>query len=114
VGTAAARRKFTPEFMNRIDKLLVFRPLGDSELRRILDIELQLLHRRIQKLDPDRLFVLSLSESAKDHLLREGTDVKYGARMLKRTIERRLVHPLCNLMASGQVCAGDIVSVDYD
>jgi len=114
IGAAAARRKFTPEFMNRIDKLLVFRPLGECELRRILEIELQLLHRRIQKLDPERIFVLSLTDGAKDQLLLEGTDVKYGARMLKRTIERMLVHPLCNLMASKQLYAGDIVCVDYN
>ena len=53
--------------------------------------------------------MLSLTQAAKDHLLQEGTDVKYGARMLKRTIENKLVHPLCNLMASKQVNAGDVI-----
>ncbi|MBZ5728897.1 MAG: AAA family ATPase [Acidobacteriia bacterium] len=113
IGVAAARKKFTPEFMNRIDKVLVFRPLGDAELRRILDIELKFIQSRVQIANPERLFVFSLTQSAKDHLLREGTDVKYGARKLKRTIERALVHPLSSLLASDQVRAGDIVRVDY-
>ena len=114
IGVAAARSKFTPEFMNRIDKVLVFRPLGDVELRRILEIELRLLQKRIQNVKPERLFVFTLTEPAKDHLLREGTNVKYGARELKRTVERKLVNPLANLLTSEQVRAGDIIRVDYD
>jgi ATP-dependent Clp protease ATP-binding subunit ClpA len=114
IGVAAARSKFTPEFMNRIDKVLVFRPLGDAELRRILEIELRLLQKRIQNVKPDRLFVFALTEAAKDHLLREGTNVRYGARELKRTVERMLVNPLANLLTSQQVRAGDIIRVDYD
>jgi ATP-dependent Clp protease ATP-binding subunit ClpA len=113
IGVAAARSKFTPEFMNRIDKVLVFRPLGDAELRRILEIELRLLQKRIQNVRPDRLFAFTLTEPAKDHLLREGTNVKYGARELKRTVERMLVHPLSNLLTSDQVRLGDVVRVDY-
>jgi ATP-dependent Clp protease ATP-binding subunit ClpA len=113
IGLAAARSKFTPEFMNRIDKVLVFRPLGDAELRRILEIELRLLQKRIQNVRPDRLFAFTLTEPAKDHLLREGTNVKYGARELKRTVERMLVHPLSNLLTSDQVRLGDVVRVDY-
>jgi ATP-dependent Clp protease ATP-binding subunit ClpA len=78
-GVEAARRKFTPEFMNRIDKTVVFRPLGDAELRRILALELNMLQQRIFKSPNGTRFVLRLADAAKEHLLREGTDVKYGA-----------------------------------
>jgi ATP-dependent Clp protease ATP-binding subunit ClpB len=113
IGVSAARRKFSPEFMNRIDKILVFHPLGESELRRILDLELESVQRRILAMGPDRLFVLSLTDAAKDYLLQQGMDIKYGARHLKRAVERALVHPLANLIASEQVRRGDLVKVHY-
>jgi ATP-dependent Clp protease ATP-binding subunit ClpB len=114
-GTEAARRKFTPEFVNRIDKIVVFQPLGEAELRRILDIELNMVQERIfGAADPSRHFVFTLSEGAKGHLLNEGTDMKYGARHLKRAIERLLVQPLSNLIATEQVRGGDLIRVDHD
>jgi ATP-dependent Clp protease ATP-binding subunit ClpA len=113
-GVEAARRKFTPEFMNRIDKVVVFRPLGESELRQILGLELNILQHRIFNAPSGAPFVFSLTCAAKDFLLREGTDMKYGARHLKRAIERSLVHPLSNLIATEQVRGGDLVKVDYD
>jgi len=114
-GVEAARRKFTPEFINRLDKIVVFKPLGEEELRKILDIELRLVqHRVLNSAHPDRAFVFSLTPAAKNHLLAEGTDVKYGARHLKRAIERLLVQPLSNLIASEQIRGGDSVRVDFD
>ncbi len=114
-GVEAARRRFTPEFMNRLDKIVVFRPLGEDDLRRILDIELGMVQRRVlQSGAPDRSFVFRVSDPAKDHLLAAGTDVRYGARHLKRAIERMLVQPISNLVASGQVAGGDLICVDYD
>ncbi len=113
-GVEAARRKFTPEFMNRIDKVVVFKPLGEPELRRILDLELGQVQQRIMLSPSEKSFVFTVSESGKDFLLEEGTDVKYGARHLKRAIERLLVHPLSNLMATSQVGAGDWIQADYD
>jgi len=113
-GADAARRKFTPEFINRLDKIVTFKPLGTSELKRILDIELNMVQQRIFNTSPDRSFVFKASESAKDFLLKEGTDLKYGARHLKRAIERLLVQPLSNLIATDQVRGGDCVHVDYD
>jgi len=113
-GVEAARRKFTPEFMNRLDKVVVFKPLGDSELKRILDIELNMVQQRIFNSSPDRAFIFHASESAKNFLLREGTDVKYGARHLKRAIERLLVQPMSNLIATEQVKAGDWLRIDFD
>ena len=114
-GTAAARRKFTPEFVNRLDKIVVFKPLGRRELREVLDIELGLVQNRVLSApDPENHFVFQVSESARDHLLHEGTDMKYGARHLKRAIERLLVQPISNLVASGQVHGGDLIRVDFD
>jgi ATP-dependent Clp protease ATP-binding subunit ClpA len=112
-GVEAARRKFTPEFMNRLDKIVVFKPLGECELRRVLDIELNLVQQRIFNSIADRPFVFTISDSGKGFLLREGTDMKYGARHLKRAIERLLVQPMSNLIATEQVRGGDWIRVDY-
>lgn len=113
-GVNAARHKFTPEFMNRIDKTVVFRPLGVPELRKILQIELNVLQQRIFNSVVHAPFVFSLNEDARDFLIAEGTDMRYGARHLKRTIDRELVHPFSNLIAAGQVCGGDLVCVLLD
>ncbi len=112
-ATEAARRKFTPEFINRLDKIVVFQPLGLSELRRIVDIELEAVQRRIATQPPDRAFAFEVTEAGKQFLLEQGTDVRYGARHLKRSIERLLVQPLAGLIASGQVSGGDLISVDH-
>jgi ATP-dependent Clp protease ATP-binding subunit ClpB len=112
-ATEAARRKFTPEFMNRLDKIVVFQPLGKVELRRIVDIELEAVQRRIANQAADRSFEFAVTEAGKNFLLEEGTDVRYGARHLKRSIDRLLVQPLASLIASGQVRGGDELSVDH-
>ncbi len=113
-GVEAARRKFTPEFMNRIDKVVVFKSLGQPELRRILDLELAQVQQRIFESPSERSFVFTVSEGGKDFLLGQGTDVKYGARHLKRAIERLLVHPVSNLIATEQVTSGDWIQADLD
>lgn len=113
-GVEAARRKFTPEFMNRIDKTIVFKSLGQSELRRILNLELAQVQQRIYQSPAQRSFAFTVSEPGKDFLLQEGTDVKYGARHLKRAIERLLVQPISNLIATDQVAPGDWITVDLD
>jgi ATP-dependent Clp protease ATP-binding subunit ClpB len=112
-GVDAARRKFSPEFMNRLDKIVVFRPLGQEELRKILSLELQSIRERIGR-DSATAINLDVSEAGQDFLLEEGTDARYGARHLKRTLERLLVQPLANLMATGQIQAGDWVGVELD
>ncbi len=109
----AARRKFSPEFMNRIDKVVVFRSLKEHHLRQILDLELQAVQDRIMT-SAGTKFVFQCSDAAKDMLLREGLDFKYGARHLKRAVERFLVYPLSNLVATSQVGLGDLVYVDLD
>src|SRR5579863_4392051 len=113
-GVEAARRKFTPEFMNRLDKIVTFHPLGKEQLRKILDIELNLVQQRIFNGSTDRAFVFTLTDGSKNFLLDEGTDLKYGARHLKRAIERLLVQPISNLIATDQVRGGDWVRVEFD
>ena len=108
----AARRKFSPEFMNRIDKVVVFRSLRDSHLRQILEIELTAVQDRIMRGSGEK-FIFKCTEEAKKFLLDEGIDFKYGARHLKRAIERFLVFPLSNLVATGQIGLGDLLIVDY-
>jgi ATP-dependent Clp protease ATP-binding subunit ClpA len=113
-GIAAARRKFTPEFINRLDKIVVFNSLGAEELRRIVDIELEMVQQRIQTAAASKPFLVNVTDSAKEFLLIEGTDFRYGARHLKRAIERLLVQPLSNLMASGQIHQGDCIRVTHE
>lgn len=109
----AARRKFSPEFMNRLDKVVVFHPLRYVQLEQILDIELEMVQRRV--LDTARgQFLFRVTPDARAFLLREGTDLKYGARHLKRAIERHIVYPLANLLATDQVRLGDILCIDWD
>jgi ATP-dependent Clp protease ATP-binding subunit ClpA len=108
----AARRKFTPEFMNRIDKVVVFKTLRSEHLEQILEIELGMVQQRILTASAANQFVFSCTPKVKSFLLHEGTDPKYGARHLKRAIERNLVFPLANLVATGQVKLGDFIRVD--
>ena len=89
----AARRKFTPEFMNRIDKTVVFKTLRDEHLAQILDIELGMVQQRVLMAAGTNQFVFNCTAPVKEFLLKEGTDPRYGARHLKRAIERNLVFP---------------------
>ena len=109
----AARRKFSPEFMNRLDKLVVFRQLKRAELETVLDIELGLVQKRVLDTAANK-FLFRVTDSGREFLLQEGTDQRYGARHLKRAIERYLVYPLANLLATQQVNLGDLVRVDWD
>ena len=113
-GIEAARRKFTPEFINRLNKIVVFRSLGNEELRRIVDIELEMVQQRIQTAAAGKPFLVSVTDSAREFLLMQGTDFRYGARHLKRAIERLLVQPLSNLIASGQIHLGDCIQVSHE
>src|ERR1700674_4466468 len=113
-GIAAARRKFTPEFINRLDNIVVFKSLSNEELRRIIDIELEMVQQRVQTAAPSKPFLFVVTDAAREFLLAEGTDVRYGARHLKRAIERLLVQPLSNLIASGQIHRGDCIRVTHE
>lgn len=107
----AAHKRFTPEFMNRIDKTAVFKPLGINELKRILDLELNDVGNRLfSKVKANG----QISESAKDFLIKKGTSMEYGARYLKRVIDREIVYPLANLISSRQLREGDCARVTYN
>jgi len=109
----AARRKFSPEFMNRLDKVVVFHPLGNEQLQEVLDIELGQVQQRV--LDTAKgQFLFRVTPAGREFLLQEGTDKRYGARHLKRAIERHVVYPLANLLATDQVNVGDLVCIDWD
>jgi len=112
-ASEAAKRKFAPEFMNRIDKVVVFHPLRSEQLEQILEIELGMVQQRVLETAKGR-FLFRVTPAAREFLLREGTDLKYGARHLKRAIERHIVYPLASLLATEQVCLGDVISIDWD
>jgi ATP-dependent Clp protease ATP-binding subunit ClpB len=112
IGEEAARRKFPPEFFNRLDKIVVCKALGEVELRCVLDLELNVVRECLFAAAGARPLVLTTSDTARDLLLREGADLRYGARHLKRAVERLLVQPLSNLLASGQIRGGDFLFAD--
>lgn len=112
-ASEAAKRKFAPEFMNRIDKVVVFHPLRSEQLEQILEIELGMVQQRVLETAKGR-FLFRVTQPAREFLLREGTDLKYGARHLKRAIERHIVYPLASLLATEQVRLGDVISIDWD
>src|SRR3954468_18906276 len=109
----AARRKFSPEFMNRLDKVVCFHPLKREQLEEVLDIELGQVQQRVLETAKGQ-FLFRVTGPGKDFLLQEGTDQRYGARHLKRAIERHVVYPLANLLATEQVHLGDLVCIDWD
>src|SRR6266403_1632356 len=109
----AARRKFSPEFMNRLDKVVVFHPFRRDQLEKVLDIELGQVQQRVLETAKGQ-FLFRVTDAGRDFLLQEGTDQRYGARHLKRSIERHVVYPLANLLATEQVHLGDLVCIDWN
>jgi len=107
----AARRKFSPEFMNRLDKVVVFHPLKREQLEEVLEIELGQVRKRVSD-SMTSPFLFRITSEGRQFLLQEGTDQRYGARHLKRAIERYLVSPLARLLATAQVRPGDVLLID--
>jgi ATP-dependent Clp protease ATP-binding subunit ClpB len=107
----AARRKLSPEFMNRLDSVVVFHPLKRDELDEVLEMELGQVQKRISD-STARPFLFRMTNKGRQFLLEEGTDQRYGARHLKRAIERFLVGPLARVLATEQVRSGDMLIVD--
>ncbi len=102
------KSRFRPEFLNRIDEILEFAPLEKSQLRRIVDVQLHSVRRRLG----ERRVTLDVSDAAKDFLAAEGYDPAFGARPLKRAIARLVVDPLARLLLTGEVKDGDAVAAD--
>jgi ATP-dependent Clp protease ATP-binding subunit ClpB len=103
----AVRRAFRPEFLNRLDEIILFNRLGRAEMKRIVDIQLQ----HLQKLLAERKIVLRIDDQAKTWLANTGYDPVYGARPLKRVIQRQLQSPLAKMLLSGVIKDGDTVDV---
>jgi ATP-dependent Clp protease ATP-binding subunit ClpB len=106
--TAALQREFLPEFLNRIDEVIVFHPLGRKEIRQIVDLQLT----RLEKQLIENGYQLTVSDRAKDLLAEEGYDPVYGARPLKRVIQQRLQNALANRILSDEFPAGSTINVD--
>ncbi|HZU37589.1 MAG TPA: ATP-dependent chaperone ClpB, partial [Gemmataceae bacterium] len=104
------RQHFRPEFLNRVDEIVVFHALSEEHLRHIVDIQLANLRRRLE----ERKIQLELSDSAKDFLVRIGYDPHYGARPLKRAIQKEIETALSRRMIGGEIRDGQTVMVDYD
>src|SRR3979490_1528604 len=109
----AARRKFSPEFMNRLDKVVCFHPLKREQLEQVLEIELEQVQKRVLQTAKGQ-FLFRVTAPGREFLLQEGTDQRYGARHLKRSIERHVVYPLANFLATEQIHLGDLVCIDWD
>jgi ATP-dependent Clp protease ATP-binding subunit ClpB len=102
------RMAFRPEFVNRIDEIVVFEPLGRDEIRQIVDIQLAGLQRRLA----DRKLSVTLTDGARDYLANKGYDPAFGARPLKRLIQREIQDPLAMKLLSGDIKDGDTVEID--
>jgi len=107
----AARRKFSPEFMNRLDKAVVFHPLKRAELDEVLEIELKQVQKRVLD-STTRPYIFRITNEGREFLLQEGTDHRYGARHLKRAVERYVVCPIARLLATAQLHPGDVLLID--
>ena len=101
---------FRPEFINRVDDLVVFHPLDKEQIRSIVDIQLAYLHDRLA----DREMKIVLSDSARDKLAEAGFDPVYGARPLKRAIQQQVENPLAQEILQGKFKAGDVIQVGVD
>ncbi len=106
----ALRAHFRPEFINRIDEIIVFHPLNRQQMKQIIDIQVQGLLRRLE----ERKIHVTLTDAAKDWLVREGYDPAYGARPLKRAIQRSVLDPLAMRVLDGEFREGDRIRVDAD
>jgi len=101
---------FKPEFLNRIDDIIIFRPLGKEQITKIIDIQLESLRKHLA----DRKITLELTPAARDALFKEGYDPAFGARPLKRAIQNLLANPLALRMLEGDIQSGDHVTADVN
>ena len=105
----ALREAFRPEFLNRIDEIIVFEPLTERELEQIVGLMLNEVRKRLS----DRHVDFTVTEAAKAELVREGFDRVYGARPLRRTVQRQIENPLAKAILAGEFSDGDIAQVDF-
>jgi ATP-dependent Clp protease ATP-binding subunit ClpA len=112
IGTSAVKRKFSPEFINRIDAIVTYQPLDAPSLEAIVDQQIMELEQHIENRLGDDAFELDVSAEARAWLLRKGTSDEYGARELKRVLLRHLTQPLAAMVAAGEIQPEDLVRVD--
>ncbi len=112
IALASVRKKFSPEFVNRIDAVITYQPLDPESLATILDQQISELQRHVNTRLGDRYFNIEVPFESRQFLLRKGTSPEYGARELKRTIHRHLTQPLATLVASGKIDPGARVRVE--
>jgi len=104
------KKRFRPEFLNRVDETLIFERLTEKHIAKIVDIQLEIVRKRLA----ERKIALTLTEKAKSHLAKEGYDPDYGARPLKRLLQREVVDPLAKKLLAGEFKEGDAVTADFD
>jgi ATP-dependent Clp protease ATP-binding subunit ClpA len=114
IGMNAVRRKFSPEFVNRIDSVITYQPLRADALRIIVDQQIEALAQHIENRLMDRAFEIDVKDGARGFLLRKGTSDEYGARELKRIILRHLTQPLAAMVSNGAILPGDVVEVEEE
>src|SRR5262249_26850553 len=104
------RREFRPEFLNRVDEIIVFHALSEEHLKQIVEIQLHRLRQRLE----ERHIALQLTDAARELIVRTGYDPSYGARPLKRALQKRIETPLGRLLMQGAVRDGQTVRIDVD
>jgi ATP-dependent Clp protease ATP-binding subunit ClpB len=107
---AEVRATFRPEFVNRVDEIIVFQPLGRDEIAQIVDIQIRMLQRRLE----GRKLVISITDAAREYLANKGFDPTFGARPLKRLLQREIQDVLAVKLLSGELLEGDEVEVDAE
>ncbi|HTM49827.1 MAG TPA: AAA family ATPase [Bryobacteraceae bacterium] len=112
IGLTAVRKKFSPEFVNRIDAVITYQPLDSQSLSAILDHQIRQLQSHVNSRLGQRCFTIEVPQESREFLLKAGTSSQYGARELNRTIHRQLTQPLATMVATGQISAGGRIRVD--
>jgi ATP-dependent Clp protease ATP-binding subunit ClpC len=104
----ALSKQFSPEFLNRLDEIITFDQLDLEAIKKIIDVELKGLYKRIEALG----YTVDLSEEARQFVAEKGYDVQFGARPLKRAIQNYIEDGVCELILSGQISAGATIKID--
>jgi CheY-like chemotaxis protein len=112
IALGAVRKRFSPEFVNRVDVVITYQPLDEEALRTILDHQIHELQEHVNNCLADRWFEIEVPEETRRFFLGQGTSAQYGARELKRTIHRHLMQPLATLVASGGIEPGSLVRAE--
>lgn len=106
----ALKQAFAPEFLNRVDDVVMFNSLGQKEIHKIIDIEIKDLYKRVESLN----YKLSISHAAKDFIANKGFDPQFGARPLKRAIQKYLEDEMAEIIIKASISEGDTISVGFD